>query len=114
MAATVPKPAFLGRAYVNLHHQFAAFNLATILETEGKRSEAIALLEEAGRRRRDLNALNGVTRWMRGRALLARLYRLNGQAPEAEAVEAHLRKLLALADPDHPLLVRLRAGEDKH
>jgi hypothetical protein len=33
---------------------------------------------------------------------LARLYRKNHQVREAEAVEAHLRTLLAVADPDYP------------
>lgn len=40
--------------------------------------------------------------WMINRAHLARLCRKNGQPLEAEAVEAHLLKLLAGADPDFP------------
>jgi hypothetical protein len=83
-----------------VQQQFATVNLATLLEEEGKRSEAIVLLEETGRRRRDLTSLS-VTWWMRGRAELARLYRKNGQIREAEAIEAHLLKLLAVADADH-------------
>jgi hypothetical protein len=43
------------------------------------------------------------------RAHLARLYRKKGQIREAEAVEAHLLKLLAVADPDVPLLRELRS-----
>jgi hypothetical protein len=49
-----------------------------------------------------------LTRWLEGRAQLARLYRKNGQVREAEAVEAQMSKLLALADPDYPLLLELR------
>jgi Domain of unknown function (DUF1897) len=45
---------------------------------------------------------------MRGRAQLAALYRKNGQIREAEAVEAQLLKLLAVADADYPLLLELR------
>jgi hypothetical protein len=41
---------------------------------------------------------------MLNRARLARLYRKTGNVGKAEGVEAHLLKLLALADPDFPLL----------
>ena len=53
--------------------------------------------------------MNGVDRWPRDRAQLARLYRKNGQEAEARAIESHLLKLLAVADADHPLLGELRA-----
>jgi Flp pilus assembly protein TadD len=50
---------------------------------------------------------------MRGRAQLARLYRKNGQFREAEAIEAQLLKLLAVADPDYPLLKELQARQSQ-
>jgi serine/threonine-protein kinase len=113
MADMVPNVAIPSQAYANLHHQSTAVNLATILEADGKRSEAIALLEEAGRRRRDLTVFNSLSLWMRGRAQLARLYRKNGQFREAEAIEAQLLKLLAVADPDYPLLKELQARQSQ-
>jgi hypothetical protein len=45
--------------------------------------------------------------WMAMRAQLAALYRKAGREREARAVVAQLRKLLVVADPDHPLLQRL-------
>jgi len=94
--------------------QYAAPILARALEARDRIPEAIAALEEAGENRVLVavgslaQALNlPLNNWMRGRAQLARLYRRNGQRPEAEAVETHLRKLLALVDPDDPLLEEL-------
>ncbi len=45
--------------------------------------------------------------WLRTRLELAKLYRSVGRVDEARVVEADLRKLLALADPDHPILLEL-------
>jgi tetratricopeptide (TPR) repeat protein len=113
MAARVPNSAIPSPSYASGQHLQAALNLATIMEADGKRSEAIALLEEAGRRRRDLGT-GALTSWMRSRAHLARLYRKNGQIREAEAVEAQLLKLLAVADPDYPLLKELEARRTRN
>jgi len=76
--------------------------------------EAIAVLEETGANRASVaigsigaSFANPLNDWVHGRVQLARLYRKNHQVREAEAVEAHLRTLLAVADPDYPLLKEL-------
>jgi hypothetical protein len=45
--------------------------------------------------------------WRRCRVLLAELYREIGWASQAQEVEAEVRRLLSVADPNHPLLRRL-------
>jgi hypothetical protein len=40
----------------------------------------------------------------------AQLYRKLGRLSDAQRIEAELLKRLDHADPDHPLLVRLRSG----
>jgi hypothetical protein len=45
--------------------------------------------------------------WMRTRLQLAQIYREMGRNQDAQKVEAELRKLLAYADPNHPILVEL-------
>ena len=95
--------------------QYATPILAQALEATGRVSEAIAILEESGGNRAlvAMGNMSGfyapINRWMRNRAQLARLYRKNGQLREAEIVEAHLLKLLALADPDYALIKELNA-----
>jgi len=96
--------------------QYAAPILAQALDDTGQVRDAIAILEEAGANRASVaigsigaSFANPLNDWMHGRVLLARLYRKNRQFREAEAVEAHLRKLLAVADPDYPLLKELNA-----
>jgi tetratricopeptide (TPR) repeat protein len=91
--------------------QWAAPKLAEALEKAHRLPEAIAILEEAGARRSEVavGPSYGIALWMRHRSQLARLYRKNGQTREAEAVEAHLLKLLAVADPHYPLPLELRA-----
>jgi tetratricopeptide (TPR) repeat protein len=46
--------------------------------------------------------------WMRTQALLATLYRQNGQLEQARAIERNLLTALAMADADYPLLVELK------
>ena len=48
--------------------------------------------------------------WMTVEWQEAQLYRKLGRPSEAKRIEAELLKRLAHADPDHPLLVRLRRG----
>jgi len=45
--------------------------------------------------------------WLRLQAQLAQLYREMGQNEDARKIEDKLRRLLALADPDHPILRQL-------
>lgn len=43
---------------------------------------------------------------------LAQLYRKVGREEEAQKIEAELLKLLAYADPDHPMLVALQRSQE--
>jgi hypothetical protein len=87
--------------------QYAAATLAAALEAVGKVGEAVATLEQAVDDRVGVTLGNTPNRWMRTRAQLARLYRKSGHEDKARAVEAHLLKLLAAADGDHPLRLDL-------
>lgn len=40
------------------------------------------------------------------------MYRQVGRVTDAQAVEAELRQVLAVADPDHPMRVRLQQREE--
>ena len=40
---------------------------------------------------------------------LAEFYYAEGRLNEVAAIDSELRKLLAVADPDHPVLVKLNA-----
>jgi serine/threonine-protein kinase len=88
---------------------YVALPLASIFESVGRLPEAIAELEHVGGDRVGVVIQNILGPWLDGRAQLARLYRKNGQDEKAREVEAHLLKLLAMADADHPLVKELRA-----
>ena len=45
--------------------------------------------------------------WLRIRAALASLYRETGRNKEAREIEEDLRKHLAYADSDHPIILQL-------
>lgn len=82
--------------------------LAEALAKRGDGARAIQVLERDADR---FSAVIGGTTgayWLRNRWQLAKLYRGAGRVNDAQAIEADLSKLLALADPDHPILVRLR------
>ena len=46
--------------------------------------------------------------WIRVRTTLADLYREAGREADARVVETELLQLLALADPDHPILTKIQ------
>ncbi|MCH8321422.1 MAG: hypothetical protein IH790_10780, partial [Acidobacteria bacterium] len=50
--------------------------------------------------------------WLKLQAQLAQLYREMGQDEDARKIEDELRRLLALADSDHPILRQLDRTED--
>jgi serine/threonine-protein kinase len=93
----------------SLPGQYTISILVRALEKAGHVDEAIDVLEEAGATRGVVAVAGSPATWMTGRAHLARLYRKTGRGREAEAVEAHLLKLLAHADSNFPLLRELRA-----
>lgn len=85
--------------------------LADALVRRGELARAVAVLEDASRRKAataaPMNALSesfwGVF-WLRLRAKLATIDRQLGQTSEADRIEAEVAKLLAAADPDFRLL----------
>jgi serine/threonine-protein kinase len=87
-------------------HVQVSMMAADALVQRGKISEAIAVLEESTAHRAESSEA-GPQRWMNARAELAALYRRVGREQEARAIEDHLLALLAVADPDHPLLLEL-------
>ena len=99
-----PPPVF---TFGGSQGQFAAMTLATALEAIGNIPEAITTLEQAVNDRVGVTIGNTPNRWLRTSAQLARLYRKSGQEDKARAIEAHLLKLLAVADADHPLVAEL-------
>ncbi|MEE8201861.1 MAG: tetratricopeptide repeat protein [Candidatus Acidoferrales bacterium] len=89
----------------------AAESLAGIWERQGHLPRAIQVLEATSQeKKRSIFGGGGYT-WMRVQMRLAQLYRKVGREEEAQKIEAELLKLLAYADPDHPLLRQLRATQ---
>ena len=95
----------------SLPGQYTVSILARAWEASGHFEKAVAVLAEDGERRGEVAVQGSPATWMAGRAHLARLYRKIGRGREAEAIEAHLLKLLAVADADFPLLQELRARQ---
>jgi tetratricopeptide (TPR) repeat protein len=86
----------------------ASESLASALKKKGDTKRAIEVLERASERKfQAVINNNSGPYWLRSRFELARLYRSVGRVEDARAVEADLRKLLALADADHPILLEL-------
>lgn len=87
--------------------------LARAWELQGDSRRALQTLEAASRRKAwtyssDNGLLTGYF-WMTVEWRQAQLYRKLGRPSDAKRIEAELLKRLAHADPDHPLLVRLRS-----
>jgi hypothetical protein len=85
----------------------------------GDRGRAIAVLEDATRDRWTSSAAGvtfagiglRVSAWMAAANRLSELYREEGRHGDADVLDRDLAKLLAEADPDFPLLVRLKARQ---
>jgi tetratricopeptide (TPR) repeat protein len=82
--------------------------LATALEKKGDLARAVLVLERASERRSSAAFEGGGACWLRNQLQLARLYREVGRAEDARKIERELLNLLALADPNHPILVDLK------
>lgn len=96
-----------GRAGI-LEYNSGCEALGTALESLGRRGEAIATLESCAAERPSFVSGNfRAPFWMRLKVHLAETYRRAERIADAEAQEAEVRKLMAAADPDHPLLKRL-------
>lgn len=93
----------------------AAPALAQAYLKEGRTASALEVLEDAASNRVSLYGwlVDGVPFWMQDEMALAQLYRRLGRVQDAERIESELRKLLAYADPDYPLLVELNRLENK-
>ena len=86
--------------------------LAKALTAAGNWAEAARVLETATATQWRHYAINGPTSgWIATRNRLANLYRSMGRAKEADVIDAELLKLLAVADRDHPVLLRLKARQ---
>ena len=86
-----------------------AESLASILEKQGRWSEAARVLERVSglRYRVAAGVLGEGALWLRTQWQLSQLYHRLGLEQEAKEIESELRQLLAYADPDHPIRSRL-------
>jgi tetratricopeptide (TPR) repeat protein len=90
---------------------FDAESLAQAYERQGNLPAALQVLERASTKRSSVDyrvAMGGAPFWMQDQLDLARLYLRLGRFQDAQEIENELRKLLAYADPDFPLLVELK------
>jgi tetratricopeptide (TPR) repeat protein len=90
----------------------ATLTLAKAYAANGNPAKAISLLEAAPLR---INLVMWSTNynmhWLQMRDELAQLYMKVGRHADANAVDAHLARLLAVADEDHPIKRRIAARE---
>lgn len=90
---------------------FGMGTLAQAYERVGDVGKAIETLEYAARQKPlTIFETAGTFFWQRNQVYLHDLYLKTGQQAAADRVEAELRDMLRLADPDHPFLVRLDAA----
>jgi tetratricopeptide (TPR) repeat protein len=89
-----------------------ARKLAQAFRAAGDLPRAVEALERDFRDRasRIAGAASGYD-WLKSADALADLYRVDGRVTDAERVEAEIRKLLAVADEDHPIARRMRSRE---
>ncbi len=86
--------------------------LAEAYRLQGDLLQAIQLLEEVSKISPLLvPRLGPATMWLRIKSQLAQLYRDEGRYEDARKIEDELRRLLALADSDHPILRQLDRTE---
>jgi tetratricopeptide (TPR) repeat protein len=102
--ATIPKIANRNSRYF-----LASQSLSEAYRQLGDLEKARLILEEASSQRSQSVATGSGAWWLMHQVHLADFYREQGMIPEAQTVEAEVLALLALADADHPLLVKLQA-----
>lgn len=85
----------------------AAEGLSLALEQSGNLRNAAEALEQISNGRIP-HPLEVGPDWLRNQARLAGLYRKIGRTGDARKIEDELRKRLAVADPEHPILQQLR------
>jgi tetratricopeptide (TPR) repeat protein len=86
--------------------------LAEAYTRQGNLGAAIELLEEALEKLPFSSPFDSPSLWLRLRWQLADFYRQTGRDEDAREIEDELRTLLALADPDHPILRQLDRTEE--
>jgi hypothetical protein len=88
----------------------ASESLADAFERQGDLQKSLLTLEDAAREKAIAYEGGGSIGyyWLRVQWRLAQLYRKMGRLEEAEKVEAELSKMLAYADPEHPILLQLK------
>ena len=86
--------------------------LAEAYTRQGNLQAAIQLVEEASERFPISFLIESPSLWLRLRWQLADLYRQTGRAEDTREIEDELRKRLALADADHPILRQLDRTEE--
>lgn len=99
------------KASTRLDYYIGCESLATALKRVNRVSEGLEALEECRHERPRYSSILFITPafWMHLQLRLADDYREAGRVAEAQKIEEVLRKLLAYADADHPILVRLNA-----
>ncbi len=91
--------------------QWIADWLATALDQSGNSEKALAVLEATAATRiwivpAGMTPYYGAF-WLRDQARLSSYYHRLGRETEARKIDNQLRKLLVVADPDHPILRQL-------
>lgn len=104
----------LQRTGPSVPYFLGAQSLAQAYESEADLPAALRVLQDvsANRAGNSLIAVGNGPFWMRDQIELARLYRRLGRVQDAEKIENELRKLLAYADPDFPILLELNKLQD--
>ena len=100
--------AFVGSGFPYFSSRF----LAEAWSQEGELQKAAQVLEEASKKKCLVLTVMLPIMWLRIRAALAKLYRETGRDKDAREIEEDLRRHLAYADPDHPILRQLDRTED--
>jgi len=93
--------------------QWVADGLVTALEQSGDSRKALEVLEATSSTRMwtDPSVLGYQVFWLRNQPRLSAYYHRLGREPEARKIDDQLRKLLAAADPDHPILRQLNVQQ---
>jgi tetratricopeptide (TPR) repeat protein len=88
----------------------ASESLADALERQGDLHKAVQVLERASREKTIAYEDIGSTGqyWLRVQCRLLQVYRKLGRIEDAQRLEAELSKILAYADPGHPVLLQLK------
>jgi len=87
-------------------YYLALDSLSTALEREGRVAEAVRVLDTAMQADSG-KVMDTAYEWMRVEWKRAQLHRKLQEPETAQKIETELRKRLAFADPDHPILTQL-------